>query len=498
MSIPNTDRSRKYGVTVSYGDIAGARVTSLPQKIALISQGATASTFTEGKRGITSAAQVADIAGYGSPAHLQSLELFPTDGRAGVGAIPVDLFLMDDASTGVAAVYTISATDTISEDTVFTVRVGGVQAKQFVASEDDDADTVLGYIKDAITAELKMPVTAGTVTTGALPLTFKAAGEIGNNLEIEINSEPLVASPGEVFSGMTFSIAATTAGAVNPDITDMLDLIDNEWYTVLIMGTAQYTDTTTLDAVETFVKGRWSPLVKKPCVAIWATSDDYATRAAVTSIRPLDYANSVTAFKDAPNMWHVLGARHGALIAVTANAEPARNYASLVDGAIVSDTSSETDAIRELSLQGGCGTASLFNGRWIQHDTITMYAPEGNDNPEYRYVVDIMKLANLIYTLDQVVGAQRLKGLPLLADTAEVTSSQEFIRPRDMAGLLKNLADQQLNQLLLAESDYTKDNLTVQINSTNPKRLDIFYPARMSGNAEIFDVSLRFAFYFGQ
>lgn len=498
MSIPNTDRSRKYGVSIEYGDIAGTTVTSLPQKIALFAQGNTASTFTEGKRQILDAVSVANLAGYGSPAHLTALELFPDNGRIGVGSIPVDLFLFDDDASGVAALYTLSAATAASADMTIKVKIGGIETKEISITSADTADEILGFIKTAINNVLKIPVIAGTVATGDLPLTYKCTGKVGNNLDIQVLNVTAGAVDESTFSGTTFSIVATTAGSNSPDITTTINAIGDDWYTNFIIATDPYTETATLDIVKNFIEGRFQPLIKKYCTAYWGTNDDYDTRVAITDARKLDYSNSVTSFKDAPEQWHVLSARNAALVAFTANTDPARNYNNTVTGISVGDSSKEDDSVRENALQKGCGAASLFNGEWKQHNTITMSHPDGVDNPPFRYPRDITVLANIVYGLDQVVGAQRLKGLPLLSDNDQVVSSNDFIRPRDMVGFLKSLADQQNNALLITDVDYTKDNMTVSINSTNPKRLDIFYPVRITGSAEIFDTTLQFAFYFGQ
>jgi phage tail sheath gpL-like len=94
--------ARVLGITTQFKDLRGGSVVFLPQRIALIGQGATASTYSLTKFQITSAAQAGARYGYGSPIHLAARELFPSNGD-GVGTIPVTVYPLDDDGSGVAA-----------------------------------------------------------------------------------------------------------------------------------------------------------------------------------------------------------------------------------------------------------------------------------------------------------------------------------------------------------------------------------------------------------
>jgi phage tail sheath gpL-like len=76
MSIDALAVSRVVGITTEFKDYGAGRVRFLPQRIALIGQGNTASTYSTDKQQIASAAQAATLYGYGSPLHLAALMLF--------------------------------------------------------------------------------------------------------------------------------------------------------------------------------------------------------------------------------------------------------------------------------------------------------------------------------------------------------------------------------------------------------------------------------------
>ena len=48
-----------------------------------------------------------------------------------------------------------------------------------------------------------------------------------------------------------------------------------------------------------------------------------------------------------------------------------------------------------------------------------------------------------------------------------------------------NLADTLALRALIQEPKYTKANMTVEIDSENPKRINVVYPVKLSGNVEI-------------
>ena len=61
-----------------------------------------------------------------------------------------------------------------------------------------------------------------------------------------------------------------------------------------------------------------------------------------------------------------------------------------------------------------------------------------------------------------------------------------------------NLADSLASYALISDPIFTRDNLEVTIDNTNPKRLNMSFPVKLSGNVEIKDVDIYFGFEFGE
>jgi phage tail sheath gpL-like len=92
--------------------------------------------------------------------------------------------------------------------------------------------------------------------------------------------------------------------------------------------------------------------------------------------------------------------------------------------------------------------------------------------------------------------ADDLKGAPLIKDT-QPTRNPKAISPKVIKTYFMNLADSLALEAILAESEFTKKNLTVLLDTANPNRLNNKFPAKLSGNVEITDSLIQFGFLLG-
>ena len=50
---------------------------------------------------------------------------------------------------------------------------------------------------------------------------------------------------------------------------------------------------------------------------------------------------------------------------------------------------------------------------------------------------------------------------------------------------------------IISDPGFTKTNMTVAIDDTNPKRINTVFPVKLSGNVEVNSTDVYFSFYFG-
>ena len=197
------------------------------------------------------------------------------------------------------------------------------------------------------------------------------------------------------------------------------------------------------------------------------------------------------------NLPFVIAARAVARIAVTANNDPPQNYKGRLTGLVPgADDQQENYLQRDTSLKAGSGTTILVDGEIELNDTITFYHPDGDQNPPYRYVVDIVRLQNVVYNIGLIFESSEWKGAALLPDSTPTVSTTAK-KPKDALTSLGNLADGLGLKAIISEPSFTQANQTATINDQNPKRLNINYPIKLSGNTEITSIDLFFGFFFG-
>lgn len=489
MSISASAVSRVVGVEVQFKDFNVGQVRNLPQRVAVIGQGTTAlnSTYALTKLQITSAAQAASVYGFGSPIHLAARQLFPLNG-SGIGSIPVTVYPMNDSGTAVIADGEITASGTATETASGFIIIGGIRIDVSIP-DTTTADAALGLIKTAIAAVLEAPVIDGVVAAGVLPLTAKWGGETGNDILIDVS--------GLVVAGLTFGTTAMASGANNPDVDTPLALIGSTWETI-ILNLLNYEDVTNLNKYELFTAGRWETLVKKGCWVATGSHDSFATTGAATdaAARKDDKYGHVFCAPGSPELPFVIMARAIVEIAQTADNNPPQNYKGSLTGLTAGTDGTQFNyASLDATLKLGCSTSLITSDAIEINDIITTYHPDGDPLPAFRYVVDLVRLQNIVFNVRNIFESDDWKGAPLLPDNTP-TNNATAKKPKDAKAALFVLADNLGLAAIISDPEFTKANTTVVINASNPKRLDVVFPVKLSGNTEIIDTLINFGFYF--
>ncbi|MCQ2087880.1 MAG: hypothetical protein MJZ37_07490 [Bacilli bacterium] len=487
MSVSPSAVSRVTGVGVQYKNFNAGAAAMLPQRLIVIGVGNKDVVYTEDKYECEgSASEVGERFGFGSPLHLAAKQLYPMSGSG--ASFPVTIYPLANASGASQAQGTIAATGSATSSGSARVFIGGIIVSVAIAS-GDTAAVVLGKIKDAIEGELDMPVSAGNGEDGTITLTAKAAGTVGNLIKVFVES---------TVAGIVFTCEQLTGGATDPDVETALNKVKAIWETaVLFCG--DYKAAGVLDKFMVWGKDRWSDLVKMPVIVFHGCTDDYGTRTGVTEGRADDFINALVTSVGSPELPYVIAAKAMVNdILTTADANPAQGYKGLLEGLVAgADSDQELYAVRNQSVMKGASTNIKTGSVAELNDIITMYHPAAEGKyPSRRYVVDIMKLMNIVYNCRLLMEADDLKGAPLIGD-ADVTSNPKAIQPKTVKTWFLNLARSLCDKAICQDFEFTKNNLDVKIDSENPKRLNVKFPVKLSGNVEVSSTDLYFGFYIG-
>lgn len=476
------------GIETIFENLRVGQTVFLPQRIAVVGQGASATTYSTTKRQILSADEVATTYGAGSPLHLAVLQLLPKNGD-GVGTIPVTVYPLQDDASGVPAAGDITPAGTVTAAGAFRVKVNNIASLPFVISVGDAVADIIDSMVTAINGVLEMPIIAVDSTT-TLDFTAKWDGTSGNDIQVEIE--------GPTNIGVSFTITQATGGLVNPDVTTALNQIGNVWET-MVLNCLDIADTTALNTYQTFGNGRWGDIIHKPLVVFTGnTAATVSAATAISSVRTTDRINSQLVSPGSNDLPLQVAARQLARIATVANNNPPEGYKSqkatgLTPGA---DGDQWLYNERDAAVKAGSSTIEVIDGVVSLADVITFYNPTSDPQAPYRFVDAIVRLQNIIFNIQLIFEAPDWAGAPLIPDS-QPTRNPAAKQPRSAKAVLRTLIDNLALDAILSLPDLAKSGTNAVISNQNHRRLDVTFLAPLSGNTDIISTTLKFGFVFG-
>ncbi|MCW3835970.1 phage tail sheath subtilisin-like domain-containing protein [Sphingomonas canadensis] len=226
---------------------------------------------------------------------------------------------LDDNAEGTAAQWTITLTGPSSAAGTLSYLIGGVPVPVAVAS-GASATTMATAVAAAINAKPDLPLTA-TSSSGVVTLTFRHKGTIGNDLYITQNHYDGEALP----AGVTSAIAATTAGATDPDLSTVWAAIGDEQYQTIALG---LNSGTALSAADTELASRWGPQRQIFGRAFAGTVGSFSTVTTFGATRNGIFTTLIPSYKMPTPPWCVAAA-FASVYAFHVQIDPARPFTGL-------------------------------------------------------------------------------------------------------------------------------------------------------------------------
>lgn len=445
----------------------------LPMTIAALGVANTGVTPVNEPVLVTSASQVKGIYGAGSPAHQMAKKLFPSFGP-GVGTIPVYFVPTPEAVGAAAATATISATGTSTAEFTINISLGGLNLDTITIASGVSSTAVITSILDTINDVLDSPVTA-TEDAGTITLTSVWSDVTANDIILDISYDAT--------AGISITTSPFAGGAGVPAVSNSLALLNDVWYTLLINPFGL--QTAVLDEISTVGISKWDSLEHKPFVAFAGSVEkDVAVLKAITDTRRTDYVNAVMPAPGSYEMPFSIAAAAVADIAIMADRNAAVDFAlTVVDIAPGKAEDQWTKFQNNTAMTSGICTLKYTNGLYVFNDTVTMYHPEGEDEPKYRYVVDIIKLMNVNYQIYNKFENVAWAGSPLIdedQDTINIEAKKPSTYAVATAAIIRNLG----RLAVLRSVETSVESIAVDFGSTtnpNAKRVNISARIALSG-----------------
>ena len=455
------------------------------QRIALLGQYLSTKTPVNNVAvtGITTADDIAALAGYGSQAHMMAKVLFAEMGST---PIAVDWFPIADGTT--AKAYTITFVGVASSAGVWRVYILGKKYEISVASGDAIA-TMATNLSNLINADLDCPFTASPAA-GVVTITAKWKGLSSDLLDVRKN---YVASDVNLVPGTTtMTIASSVSGATDPSIATALANFGSTFYTFVITA---LNDATAAGALETAWTARIDPLVKMPFVGVMGYTDTRANF--ITAIGSRNSPGSVYfPVEGSPSHPGQIAAWIVADAAVSASADVARPWKNLQSSTIFPGTGPTWTVAQAQAVEVAGGSAfDVRNGVVTVWDVLTTYKTNagGAADDSWRYPETITNTQRKLFDLDTMLKSPPFDRAKLISDD-DVSNAEYALSPSKIAGYFVSLYESWVRDNISKNRDTMVQGLTVAIDGGNASRVNVEFTDYMVLGARVFAVKRNWAF----
>lgn len=395
-------------------------------------------------------------------------------------------------AAGVAAVKTITFTGTATESRTMALYVGATRLPVTITS-GDNAAAVATAVAAAIAGDTRLPISAAAAG-GVLTVTAKDKGETGNGIHLSLNRRGALGGE-QLPAGITASaVVVTTPGSGAPSLAGAIANLGDEEYDFI--GTP-FADAASLDALRAEMNdttGRWS----------WARQifgHVYtAKRGTLGELQAFGVSRNdqhATIFGLEPNVgacdYEYVAARV-AREASLLSAHVSRPTQTGEISGVMAPLPHERLTLTERQTLLTSGIATHYHGKdglvRIER-SITTYQKNAWSSPDTSYL-DSEPLHQLAYVMRHLrAGVTSEFGRHALRSDG-IRVPEGVATPSMIKGRL--VADYaELESLAITErGDLFAENLIVEIDETNPNRVNVLYPPDLVNQLRIFAVLNQF------
>lgn len=417
--------------------------------------------------------QATELFGRGSQLALACAKILEIQDTIEVHAIGQD----DEAASATAAGSILVTSAATSAGTLY-LYIGGERLKVGVSASDTAAEIATAITSAITEATDKLLVTAAVDggTPEQVNITSKHAGLIGNEIKIAVNYNIGEVSP----AGFAMTVTQLTGGTANPDVADVLDAIEGDWYTDLHMP---YTDAANLLVLEEWLKDRYSATGKMDAQAYIGFRGTFSEVYTFSDGRNSALVSNIDVASDALEPAWLWSAACCAWGGFWSNQHPARPYKGLPLKGLKPPPSVRTTTERRILLSNGCSTWTVnANGEVVLERVVTMYQVNagGIDDDTFMDITTPKTFSHIRYDHNAYIttlyfGAE---GKVLTESESAAAASDILVTPKTIAASSKARSELWVEKGWVSEvlniksevdsSDPTRVNMLMSLDITNP------------------------------
>ena len=400
--------------------------------------------------------------------------------------------------SGTAATGKVTCTGTAAEAGAISLYIGSDRV-QVAVTEKMTAENAAKAIADAIALNKDLPVTA-QASTGAVTLTAKNKGTLGNDIILAVNLRGAINGEKDVM-GLGVEIEKMSKGATDPDLSVAIDAMGDEQYDFIGVP---YCEAATLDKLAEKMNdtsGRWSPFQMIFGHVYSAKRGDVNTLTTFGKNRNNQHETIVGVEPALPTHTAEVLAAYVARTAVFISADPARpTQTGVLTGVMASPAGSRfVQNERQTLLENGIATLTTTVGSVMIERAITTYQKNAYGDADASYL-DSETLHTSAYVLRQMKSIITSKyGRHKLAnDGTRFGAGQAIVTPSVIRGELIALYRRLELEGIVENADLFKKYLIVERNISNPNRLDVLFPPDYVNQLRIFAVLNQFRLQYAE
>ena len=375
---------------------------------------------------------------------------------------------LDDDVSSVRATSTITFTGTVTSPAPVMLYIGGKPVR-ISAMLGDEASIIAHTARLAINMDKDLPCDA-TVTENSLVLTAKNAGEACNEIDVRLSYYDELRP-----AGLGIEILPFSGGVGNPDITEAIAMMGDDWYHVLA---CPYTDRANLRLLEAELKDRWGPMRHIDGIAVTARSGTFSELVTFGSEGEQgNYENIVIVeTSKSPDLPFARAAAVAGIISYYGSIDPARPFQTLIlKGCLAPKAEDKLTKMEQNQLLfSGIATSMVDSGGNVQvQRLITNYQKSPNGAPDTSYL-DVNSKLTLSY-LRFDFRARIMRKYPrhkLATNASEVSPGQAIMTPNLGKAEAISACQDWIELGLVENMESFKELLICERNATDPNRLD--------------------------
>ncbi|MFG0272682.1 phage tail sheath subtilisin-like domain-containing protein [Pseudomonas sp. zjy_14] len=435
---------------------------------------------------VSRTSEAKDIGGVGSMLASMHARWRAIDVAGEVWCLPLKV------TTGVAAKATVTVTGSVESAGLVTLYVAG-QRVRALAVAGASAEAVATALSAAINEAIDLPVTA-TVADGVVTLQAKFKGELGNDIQVQLNRLGRVNS--EVTpAGLVIVTTGMTGGVGSPDAAAALAALGDEEFEFIAQP---WSDADTLDAWKETMDdsaGRWSWAKQLYGHVYSAKRGTLGELVAAGRLRNDPHITVHGFERGVPQPAWEVAAAWAARTAVFISADPARPTQTGVlvgiDPADASDRFTLTE--RQSLLTSGVATAAYNGGSYRIERAITTYQRNayGQADDSYLDSETLHQSAYVIRYLRSIITSKYGRH-KLANDGTRFGPGQAIVTPKVIRGELIAAYGALERDGIVENAEMFNQYLIVERDANNPNRLSVLFPPDLVNQLRVFALLYQF------